>query len=192
MTAEPLLKYQAFGIIEGKVTAVGDSFRVQVGSHEYKLRVDKPKRGGFRNLVEHRDEPILMKVFPTQSKPSNLRFILHRILAERPAQNEINRFILRGIWQYFPASEVPVFSIYRNQLSSEKEHYRPNHLSVIWDERTAHRSGSGRADFFQIIVALDLLSGKLVFESEIAPPSQPIPWKCFRFVEKPKLPIKPV
>jgi hypothetical protein len=39
---------------------------------------------------------------------------------------------------------------------------------------------------------LDPLSGNLVFESEIAPPSQPLPWKCFRFVEKPKLKIKPV
>jgi len=41
MTAEPLSKYQASGIIEGKVAAVGDFFRVQIGSHEYKLVVDK-------------------------------------------------------------------------------------------------------------------------------------------------------
>lgn len=192
MTAEPLSKYQASGIIEGKVTAVGDFFRVQIGSHEYKLVVDKQKKRGFRNLIEQSDEPIVMKVCPTQSKPNDLRFILFKALTERPAENEIDRFILRGIWQYLEFSEDPVFSIYRNQLSSEKERYCPNHLPVIWDERPAHRSGSGQADFSQIIVALDPLSGSLVFESEIAQPSQPLPWKCFRFVEKPKLKIKAV
>jgi hypothetical protein len=192
MTAEPLSKYQASGIIEGKVTAMGDSFRVQIGSEIHKLMVDKPKKRNFRNLIEQSDEPIVMKVCPTQPKPNDLRFILDKALTERPAENEIDRFILRGIWQYLESSEHPVFSIYRNQLSSEKERYRPNHISVIWDERPAHRSGSGLADFSQIIAKLDPLSGSLVFESEIAPPSQPIPWKCFRFVEKPKLKIKAV
>jgi hypothetical protein len=192
MTAEPLSRYQASGIIEGKVLSVGDFFRVQIGSHEYKLVVDKQKKRGLRTLIEQSDEPLVMKVFPTQSKPNDLRFVLYKVLTERPAQNEIDRFILRGIWQYLEFSEDPVFSIYRNQLSSEKERYCPNHLPVVWDEKTAYRKGSGQADFSQIIVALDPLSGLLLFESEIAPPAQPLPWKCFRFVEKPKLKIKPV
>ena len=192
MIAEPLSKYQASGIIEGKVTAMGDSFRVQIGSEVHKLMVDKPKKRSFRNLIEQSDKLIVMKVCPLQPKLNDLRFILDKVLTERPAQNEINRFILRGIWQYLKSSEHPVFSIYRNQLGSENERYRPNHISVIWDERPAHRSGSGQVDFSQIIVASDPLSGSLVFESEIAPPSQPIPFKCFRFVEKPKLKIKPV
>ena len=192
MTAEPLSKYQADGIIEGKVTAVGNSFRVQIGSGEYKLMVDKKNQRRVRTLIEQSEEPILMKVCSTQSKPNDLRFILYKVLGERPAENTVNRFILRGIWQCFQSNEAPVFSIYRNQFSSKKEQYRPNHLRVVWDERPAHLIGSGRVDFSQIIVALDPLSGKLVFESEIAPPHQPHPWKCFRFVEKPKLKIKPV
>jgi len=192
MIAEPLSKYQASGIIEGKVAAVGDFFRVQIGSHEYKLVVDKQKKRGFRTLIEQSDKSLVMKVFPTQSKPNDLQFILSKTLTERPAENEIDRFTLRGIWQYLEFSEAPVFSIYRNQLGSEKERHRPNHLPVVWDERPAHRSGSGQTDFSQIVVALDPLSGNLVFESEIAPPSQAIPWKCFRFVEKPKLKIKTV
>jgi hypothetical protein len=192
MTAEPLFKYQASGIIEGKVTAVGDSFRVQIGSGEYKLMVDKQKKRGFRNLVEQSDEPIVMKVCPTQFKPNDLRFILYKALAERPAENEINRFILRGIWQYFQFSERPLFSIYRNELTSKNEKYRYNHLPVIWDDGVAQRYGSGQTYFYQIIAHLDPLSGNLVFESEIAPPAYPIPWKCFRFVEKPKLKIKTV
>jgi hypothetical protein len=192
MTAEPLFKYQASGVIEGKVTAVGNSFRVQVGSHEYRLVVDKQKRRGFRTLVEQSDEPLVMKVCPNQSKPNDLRFVLYKVLTERPAENEIDRLILRGIWQYLDISEHPVFSIYRNQLRSQNERYHPNHIFIIWDGRPAHRTGSGGADFSQIVVAIDPLSGNLVFESEIAPPSHPIPFKCFRFVEKPKLKIEPV
>ena len=192
MTAEPLCKYQANGIIEGKVTVVDDSFQVQVGSHEYKLMVDKQKQRGFRTLVEQSNEPLVMKVCPNQSKPNDLRFVLYKVLTERPAENTIDRLILRGIWQYLELSEHPVFSIYRNQLRSKNERYHPNHISVTWDERPAHRNGSGQADFSQIIVVLDPLSGNLVFESEIASPSQPIPFKCFRFVEKPKLKIEPV
>ena len=84
MTAEPLSKYQADGIIEGKVTAVGNSFRVQIGSGEYKLMVDKKKQRGIRALIEQSDEPILMKVCPTQSKPNDLRFILSKALGDRP------------------------------------------------------------------------------------------------------------
>jgi hypothetical protein len=111
MTAEPLSKYQAHGIIAGKVMAVGDFFRVQIGSHEHKLVVDKQKKRGFRTLIEQSDEPIVMKVCPTQSKPNDLRFILFKALTERPAENEIDRLILRGIWQYLEFSEDPVFSI---------------------------------------------------------------------------------
>jgi hypothetical protein len=192
MTAEPLSKYQASGIIEGKVTVVGESFRVQVGSHEHKLVVDKHKKSNFCKLIEQSNEPLVMKVCPNQSKPNDLRFVLYKVLTERPAENEINRLILRGIWQYLDISEHPVFSIYRNQLRSKNERYHPNHIFITWDEQPAHRTGSGQANFSQIVVALDPLSGNLVFESEIAPPSQPIPFKCFRFVEKPKLKIKPV
>jgi hypothetical protein len=187
MTAEPLLRYQAKGIVEGKVTAVGDSFRVQIGSGEYKLMLGKQKKRGFRQLVENSDEPIVMQVCPVQFAVGDLRFFMSRAIAERPAENTINRLILRGIWQYLSFSEQPLFSIYRSELKSEQDRYQPNHISVIWAGQPAHQPGSGRAYFSQIIAHLDPLSGNLMFESEIAPPSQPIPIKCFRYLAPPKL-----
>jgi hypothetical protein len=190
MTVEPLSKYQADGIIEGKVKAVGDSFRVQIGSHEYKLVVDKHKKRSVRTLVEQSDEPIVMKVCPHQYKDKDLQFTLYKVITERPAQNTINRFILRGIWQYLQSNKRPMFSIYRNQLRSQNDCYRPKHLWVIWDGQPAHHYGETSAHFSQIIAKLDPLSGNLVFESEIAPPSPAVPYKCFRFVSKPKLKIK--
>jgi hypothetical protein len=192
MTVEPLLKYQANGMIEGKVKTVGDSFRVQIGSREYKLTMGKQKKGGVRNLIENSVEPLVLKVCPAQDKDKELQFSLYEVITTRPPENTIDRFILRGIWQYLQSSELPVFSIYRNQLRSKNDCYRPKHLAVIWDGQPAHRYGENQAQFSQIIAKLDPLSGNLIFESEIAPPSQPVPFKCFRYVEKPKLKLKTI
>jgi|GEM_PF-3293855 len=165
--AKPERLFQGVGIIGGRVT-VDDSgkYFIDLEGETFRFQPTNTVRVKLTSHLEaYPDTEVYLKVYPVYNlQLRQLWFTARKFYSNQPEANQINQFLLAGIWQYIPhLTDQPVMSIYRNSLRRGEriESVRTNHLPVLgFDEQVYHQQKSTAANpqkpkFYRLLVRLN-------------------------------------
>ncbi len=128
--------YQALGLIFGEVNSDTEGqLTIQIEDRTFNLMSFKHKKVQFsKYLAKNPGISLYLTVYP-QCNLSNGEISFHIVSwnQEKPANYQVNQFLLAGTWQLLPRfPEIPVITIYRNQLKpwEDATKVRYNHVPV--------------------------------------------------------------
>ncbi len=128
--------YQALGLIFGEVKSDTEGqLTIQLEEQTFNLMSFKRKKGQFsKYIAKNPGVSLYLTVYP-QSNLSTGEISFHIVSwnLEKPANYQVNQFLLAGTWQLLPRfEETPVITIYRNQLKpwEDATKVRYNHVPV--------------------------------------------------------------
>ena len=128
--------YQALGLIFGEVKSDTEGqLTIQLEEQTFNLMSFKRKKGQFsKYIAKNPGVSLYLTVYP-QSNLSTGEISFHIVSwnLEKPANYQVNQFLLAGTWQLLPRfPEIPVITIYRNQLKpwEDATKVRYNHVPV--------------------------------------------------------------
>ena len=128
--------YQALGLIFGEVKSDTEGqLTIQLEEQTFNLMSFKRKKGQFsKYIAKNPGVSLYLTVYP-QSNLSTGEISFHIVSwnQEKPANYQVNQFLLAGTWQLLPRfPEIPVITIYRNQLKpwEDATKVRYNHVPV--------------------------------------------------------------
>ncbi len=128
--------YQALGLIFGEVNSDTEGqLTVEIEDRTFNLMSFKHKKVQFsKYLAKNPGISLYLTVYP-QCNLSNGEISFHIVSwnQEKPVAYQVNQFLLAGTWQLLPRfPEIPVITIYRNQLKpwEDATKVRYNHVPV--------------------------------------------------------------
>ncbi len=128
--------YQALGLIFGEVNSDPEGqLTIQIEDRTFNLMSFKHKKVQFsKYLAKNPGVSLYLTVYP-QCNLSTGEISFHIVSwnQEKPVAYQVNQFLLAGTWQLLPRfPEIPVITIYRNQLKpwEDATKVRYNHVPV--------------------------------------------------------------
>ena len=128
--------YQALGLIFGEVKSDTEGqLTIQIEDRTFNLMSFKHKKVQFsKYLAKNPGVSFYLTVYPQFNlSTGEISFHIVSWNQEKPANYQVNQFLLAGTWQLLPRfPEIPVMTIYRNQLKpwEDATKVRYNHVPV--------------------------------------------------------------
>jgi len=198
LSAKPLIKpklptpaelyFQSIGTLAGTIVLNQETTRysiIQDGSL-YDLHIPKAKTKAWQKF-KPLDKPIVyLRVYPRVFIMKDKRPVVKFELVAWKDYDEwgegINRFVIKGIWQFIPQFNAPVISVYRNYDAVIKtaDRCRPTHIPILMHRDDAQPfKHTGDKDGLRWFVSVDCAfsSGYNNWRAirDISPISQTIP-----------------
>ena len=128
--------YQALGLIFGEVNSDTEGqLTIQIEERTFNLISFKPKKRQFsKYIAKNPGISLYLTVYPQFNlSTGEISFHIVSWNLEKPVAYQVNQFLLAGTWQLLPQfPEIPVITIYRNQLKpwEDATKVRYNHVPV--------------------------------------------------------------
>jgi hypothetical protein len=167
-------QYQAIGSVNGVLLEEDGRYLIEIEGQKLSLFCFKAARNQAEKLV---GQEVWVRCYPKFAN-KQLSFSAKTINLDNLQEYIANEFILRGVWQYIPKSNQPVFTIYRNDLQRGSKVFN-QHLPLIWHDEEPFRFQEGetrsKPKFYQIKARLLPSKGCFEFASQIAEPMNRLP-----------------
>ena len=128
--------YQALGLIFGEVNSDTEGqLTIQIEERTFNLISFKHKKRQFsKYIAKNPGISLYLTVYPQFNlSTGEISFHIVSWNQEKPVAYQVNQFLLAGTWQLLPQfPEIPVITIYRNQLKpwEDATKVRYNHVPV--------------------------------------------------------------
>jgi hypothetical protein len=123
------LFFQAIGLIKGLISKGEDgNYIVTFEGQDWKLF-------GKKRILNRIPEKIMfLTVYPMLFNGTVFGFQVVAYNEKRPEGLRVNRFTLRGIWQFIPQFKRPIITVYRNEKRGDWDKCKPLHIPILWKD----------------------------------------------------------
>lgn len=123
------LFFQAVGLIKGLISKGEDGhYLITFEGHDWKLF------GSKRILNKMPEKVMFLTVYPMLFNGTVFGFHVVAYNDKKPENLRVNRFILRGVWQFIPQFKRPIITVYRNEKKGDWDNCKPLHIPILWKD----------------------------------------------------------
>jgi hypothetical protein len=156
--------YQGIGLLYGLVSPKQDKFTIDLQGNSFDLICYRQiKFALLEQLKNYPNQSLYLKVYPKfHLKEQNYYFQAVAFYTTKPQNEQINSFLLAGIWQFIPQLRFPVLTIYRNQLKEweyKDKTKLKNHIPLLeFNERPFRfnpKNSTTKPKFYRLLAKFD-------------------------------------